>query len=121
MVAIERMSTWLKDRRLLDRYFSGDEIDYVLSRGKGAAASLAARFAAKEAFGKAMGSGLKGIALKDIRVKNGDYGRPELIISGTAEEAFRLLGGVRAHLSLTHDASLAVAQVIIEGEDYGRG
>ena len=119
MVAIGRILPWLDNPGLLKRYFSPEEVAYVRSRGDGAAASLAARFAAKEAFGKAMGTGLKGIALRDIRVRTGLHGRPELEIRGTAEEAFRRCGGLRAHLSLTHDASLALAQVIIEGEDHG--
>ena len=116
MVEIDRIRKWLEDPDLLERYFSLDEILYVQNRGKSAAASLAARFAAKEAFGKALGRGLKGIALKDIRVYSTSSGRPELHLDGSAEQALREAGGNRVHLSLTHDGSMAIAQVIIEGE-----
>lgn len=118
MVAIGRFSKWLEDPRLMSRYFSQEEINYVQAKGLGASASLAARFAAKEAFGKALGCGLKGISLKDIRVVIGGSGKPELDISGTAEKAFLNSGGIKTHLSLTHDGNLALAQVIIEGEDH---
>ena len=116
MVVIDRIRKWLEDPDLLERYFSADEILYVQNRGRSAAASLAARFAAKEAFGKALGRGLKGLALKDIRVFSDSSGRPVLQLDGSAEKALREAGGNRVHLSLTHDGSMAIAQVIIEGE-----
>jgi len=114
IVDVGRMVSWLDDPGLLERYFSPREIDYVRSRGKGAPASLAARFAAKEAFGKALGRGLKGISLRDIEVTADRHGRPELSVTGRAEKALRENGGNRIHLSLSHDATMAIAQVIIE-------
>ena len=119
MVAVERMFKWLENTALMERYFTQGEITYVKNRGEGAAASLAARYAAKEAFGKALGRGLKGISLKDISVQVDGRGKPCFVLSGTAGEALKETGGTQVHLSLSHDASLAIAQVIIEGEDHG--
>jgi len=118
MADIKRFRKWLDDPQLMSRYFSQDEITYVQCKGLGASASLAARFAAKEAFGKALGCGLKGIVLKDIRVTTVHSGKPELDLRGSAKKAFRNIGGIAVHLSLTHDGGLALAQVIIEGEDH---
>ncbi len=119
MVDVSRISRWLEDRSLMERYFSLLEVDYIRSQGNGAGPSLAARFAAKEAFGKALGSGLKGIVLKDIEVVRGSSGKPDLAVHGTARSAMEQKGGKKIHLSLSHEGSLAIAQVLIEGEDHG--
>ena len=78
MVRARRMDRWRGVPNLLERYFHPDELSVALGRGYGASLSLAARFAAKEAFGKALGTGLAGIVLKDIMVINNDRGRPEI-------------------------------------------
>ena len=87
-----------------------------MSRGAGANISLAARFAAKEAFGKALGTGLEGIALKDIFVVNLRNGQPEIRVSGTAEAALKKNGADIIHLSLTHETDNAVAMVVLESQ-----
>ena len=89
------------------------------AKGRMLAASLAARFSAKEAFGKALGTGLKGIALKDIEVALDEHGKPDLVLRGSAEEALKQSRGGRVFLSLSHDATFAIAQVIIEEERHG--
>jgi holo-[acyl-carrier protein] synthase len=78
--------------------------------------SLAARFAAKEAFGKALGTGLANISLKDIIVRNDHNGKPEIFLEGTALARFENSGGGKLHCSLTHEGENAVAIVIIERE-----
>lgn len=76
---------------------------------------LAARFAAKEAFLKALGTGLRdGLSWREIRVRQDGRGCPELVLSGGAAERLRRRGGGRVHLSLSHEAGLAVAVVVIE-------
>jgi holo-[acyl-carrier protein] synthase len=99
---------------LLRRYFHPNELVSVMSKGSGAAFSLAARFAAKEAFGKALGTGLFGIVLKDIMVVNRHKGRPEMEVFGTALKALQESGASRVHVSLTHDHGNAIAMVILE-------
>ena len=114
VVHVKRMERWLINSKLLERYFHPEEIAYVASRGKGGAQSLAARFAAKEAFGKALGTGLAGITLKDIAVLNKYGGKPELELSGTARNALVKSGADRAHISLTHERETAIAMIILE-------
>jgi holo-[acyl-carrier protein] synthase len=113
MVRVDRMEKWLINLKLLQRYFHHDELEIIFSRGKTAAQSLAARFAAKEAFGKALGTGLANIALKDIMVLNSD-GRPEIKLCGTAQKALEKSGADRMHISLTHERENAVAMVVLE-------
>jgi holo-[acyl-carrier protein] synthase len=76
----------------------------------------AARFAAKEAFFKALGSGwAKGLAWADVAVRSADGGAPSLRLGGAAARRARDLGVVRSHVSLTHSGDYAVAVVVLEG------
>ena len=77
--------------------------------------SLAARFAAKEAFGKALGTGIIGFSLKECAVLNDRYGKPDLHLFGRAQEAFETFGGQKAFVALTHEHDYAMAMVVIEG------
>ncbi len=114
IVDISRMVRWLDDDMLCNRFFHADELEYVRSRGPGAPKSLAAGFAAKEAFAKALGTGFDGFALKEIRVKREISGRPLLIVQGRAMDAMKKSGAEKIHLTLSHEGNLAVAQVILE-------
>ncbi|MEQ6887696.1 holo-ACP synthase [Halomonas sp. CS7] len=80
------------------------------------AAFLAKRFAAKEAFVKALGTGLRrGMRWTEIQVVNDALGRPSLVLSGKAQ-ALAEAAGVRAlHLSLSDEEALAMAFVVLEG------
>lgn len=114
VVHVGRLEHWLCDMKLVRRFFHEEEIEASLSRGKAASLSLAARFAAKEAFGKALGTGLRGIVLRDILVRNDRFGKPEILVTGTAEAALAKAGARRVHLSLTHERDNAIAVVILE-------
>ena len=116
VVHVHRMTRWRKIPGLPERYFDPQELAETLSKGSGVDLSLAARFAAKEAFGKALGTGLAGIVLKDIMVRNKHNGQPEIIVSGTALKALKLCGAARIHLSLTHESDNAIAMVVLENE-----
>ena len=116
VVNIERMKHWKDDAGILKRYFHPDEIAGARARYSMELPSLAARFAAKEAFGKAIGTGLAGFALKEVCVLNQDNGRPVLRLYGRAKEALRTLGGARTFVSLTHEHDYAHAVVVIEGD-----
>ena len=113
MVQIRRMERWHQRPGLLERYFHPQELAAVLAKGRGAVHSLAARFAAKEAFGKALG-GFAGMALRDIMVMSHPNGRPELQVVGTAMDALKKSGANRIHLSLTHERDNAAAVVVLE-------
>ena len=113
-VQISRMKKWEINNDLLERYFDTRELDYIRERGKGMTRSLAAHFAAKEAFGKALGTGFAGIELRDIMVLNRKDERPVLHVEGSALEAMKKAGAGTAHLSLTHDGDMALAFVVLE-------
>lgn len=119
-VAVSRLEKWAADQRLLGRFFQPGEIALCRARGAGMVQALAARFAAKEAFGKALGTGLAGFSLKDIMVRGGPGKRPELELSGGALAALRKFGAETAHLSITHEGDLALAFVILEKKSAPR-
>ena len=101
---------------LLQRVFTAREIAYCQSH-RNCYERFAARFAAKEAMMKALGTGWRrGVSWRDIEVSNAASGRPELKLTGKALEFYRAMGGTRLLLSLTHTDHYALAQVIIEGE-----
>ncbi len=103
------------DSSLLRRIFTDQERAYCIARKSGAAACFAARFAAKESFLKALGTGLSdGISWHDMEVVNDELGKPELRLSRRAEELFRERGGTNLFLSLSHDGGCAVAMMVLE-------
>jgi holo-[acyl-carrier protein] synthase len=108
VVDVERfMKTLERTPGLRDRVFTQEE------RRK-PPASLAARFAAKEALAKALGAPA-GMQWHDAEVRTEDTGRPRLEITGTVAERASLLGVRSMHLSLSHDAGIASAVVVLEG------
>jgi len=113
-VHVKRIKRWYSNLKLMERFFHSEEIAAVTSRGSGAALSLAARFAAKEAFGKALGTGLSGIILKDIVVINKNNGKPEIQVYGSARTALEKSGANTMHISLTHENDSAIAMVVLE-------
>ncbi len=114
IVDVHRMEHWPRVEGLVERFFNPSEIASSKERGSSYILSLAARFAAKEAFGKALGTGLKNLKLTDIEVVNNFNGKPDIVLHGTALKAFHGRGGGYIHLSLTHEKESAVAVVIIE-------
>jgi holo-[acyl-carrier protein] synthase len=100
--------------RFLERIFSPGEIAYC-RRKKNAAESFAARFAAKEAGAKALGTGIsRGVTWKEFEVKREASGRPSLHLSGRAAELAGAMGVKRVQLSLTHSREFALAVVVVE-------
>lgn len=101
-------------QRFLTRVFTPEEVKYCLSKVN-FAERLAARFAAKEAGMKAIGTGLRhGVTWQDVEVVRHPGGRPGVRFSGKAAEFAARLGCRQTHLSLTHTAEQAVAFVILE-------
>ena len=114
-VNIERMQRWKNNPYILERFFHPEELSTVKKRGITEIHSLAARFAAKEAFGKALGTGLIGFSLKECSIVNDKNGKPDLVLYGRAKEAFETFGGEKIFVALTHEHDYAIAVVIIEG------
>jgi holo-[acyl-carrier protein] synthase len=76
---------------------------------------LAKRFAAKEAFAKALGTGIaEGVTLPDIEVKNDPLGKPYLVLHGKTQKKLGLINAPHVHLSISDEKHFAIAQVIIE-------
>ena len=93
------------------RLFTSEELDSVEPHDD-PTASLAARFAAREAVMKAMGVGLGAFEFHDVWVQRADSGRPTLAVTGRAQQIANELGVTDWHLSITHTASTAIAYVI---------
>jgi len=109
--AVERFG-----ERFLRRVFTPAEVHYCMGKPN-AAERLAARFAAKEAGMKAIGTGLRhGVTWQDVEVLRMPGQRPVLKFSGKAAEFAERLGCKRTHLSLSHTKEQAIAHVILEGE-----
>lgn len=101
--------------RFLKRVFTTVEVGYCTGKPN-AAERLAARFAAKEAGMKALGTGLRGgITWKDVEVTRLPGQRPRLLYHGRAAEIAAALGCKQTHLSLSHTGEQAIAHVILEG------
>jgi holo-[acyl-carrier protein] synthase len=117
LIEIERVQASI-DRfgeRFLARLFTPGEIAYCQRKKKNSTESFAARFAAKEAGAKALGTGIsRGISWLEIEVKRKPGERPTLHLSGRAAELAAALGVRRVQLSLTHSRELAMAVVVIE-------
>jgi holo-[acyl-carrier protein] synthase len=100
--------------RFLERIYTPREIAYC-QRKRSSAESLAARFAAKEAAAKALGTGINhGIGWLDLEVVREPSGKPTLQLSGRAAKRARQLGVATINLSLTHSKDIAMAFVIME-------
>lgn len=108
LCGIGRMTAYAEDERFLTRWFNPPEIDWIRSRGKAAAQTLAGMFAAKEAVCKALGTGIA-FPLREITIDHTPEGQPFVSLSGRAAE---LACGGTMLLSITHDAGVAAAMVV---------
>lgn len=100
--------------RFLERVYTPDEVAYALSKAN-KDERLAARFAAKEAGMKALGTGLSGgVTWKDFAVGREPSGKPTLVLSGVAAELAARRGIRKIHVTMTHTAGMAMAVVVME-------
>ena len=101
--------------RFVERVFTENERAYCDKKGAAAAQSYAARFAAKEAFLKAIKTGWRGkITWHDIEVVSDEMGVPSLKIRDEAKKILENTGANQIHLSISHTTDHAIAQVILE-------
>ncbi len=101
--------------RFVERVFTPAERDYCEQRGVVAPQHYAARFAAKEAAFKALGTGWSGgLAWQDVEIISQPGGAPALLWHNLARELFTRAGATHAHVSLSHTTEHAIAQVILE-------
>ncbi|MDY7034230.1 MAG: holo-ACP synthase [Thermodesulfobacteriota bacterium] len=121
IVKISRMDHVLerwKDR-FMNRIFTSQEIKFCTGK-KFPSQHFAIRFAAKEAFLKALGLGMMaGIPWKDIEIINDSTGKPKVKLHSKARETYQKNNGKSIFLSLSHDGEYGIAQVILEGDFEG--
>ena len=119
LVRIERIRRVLEAHptRFRSRVFTARECQDAAERGAGEVASLAARFAAKEAAMKALGTGRgAGIGWKDVEVQRTPSGAPILVLHGAAADRASMLELSHWRVSLTHDHETAGAVVVADPE-----
>lgn len=113
IVEIDRMRRAIERKHFLERVFTPNEQNYCSDRKQNAAASCAARFAGKEAFFKAVGTGIVA-PLTDVEIKNDPNGRPFIELRGRAKELIE--PNAKIHVSLSHAKNYATAVCVIELE-----
>ncbi len=117
-IRVSRIDALYKRRGpdFLSRIYTSDEMRHCQSKAKGMMESLAARFAAKEAVSKALGTGIwqKGVRFTDIEIVMEQDGRPSVSLSSGAYKVFKEIGGQSISVSMTHDGDLAMAVCVIE-------
>lgn len=113
IIEIERVRQLIEKhgQRFLDRCFTSEEQTYCLKYDD-PSPSFAARYAAKEAVAKALGTGIgEFLSWTDIEVTRNQHGQPGVQLSQRAIKAF---GDLKVHLSLSHEKAFAIAQVVVE-------
>ena len=119
---VSRFEKWVKNPEMFMRFFNGKEIAEK-KNSQALCEHYAARFAAKEAFSKALGTGISAFELKDVFITNDKNGKPLLNVEGKARNllqekvcAFtgRSESSYSLHVSLSHEKEYAIAFVIIE-------
>lgn len=119
LIEIDRIKKSVLNPNFLTRWFGGDEILEYNARG-GKINYIAANFCAKEAFSKAIGTGIRGFGLKEVQLLRDGLGKPYLKLSGDAEKIAERLG-LEFEASISHTKHYAVAIVeaysVIGGND----
>ena len=115
LLDVERMERELsrEGAGFRDDVFTPDEVAYCSGQAF-PARHFAARFAAKEAFWKAVGRGPEPVSLRDVEVAREGSGAPRLVLGGRAEAAARRLGVTSTFVTMAHTAALASASVVLE-------
>ena len=113
IIEIERIKKAVAKKNFRDNVFTQNERTYCESRGKNSAASYAARFAAKEAFFKALGTGIV-TRLTDVEVVNDVRGAPKIFLHGKAAAFAQAAGVEKIFVSVSHSRDFATAVCIVE-------
>ena len=113
---VKRFDRLTQNQAFLKRVFTDNEIKYCENK-KNSSQCFAVRFAAKEAFVKALGTGFtKGIHYKEIEIMHNDLRKPFFKIIGETNETLKKMNGGKVHLSMSHEKTDAIAFVVIEKE-----
>lgn len=112
---VARIEKNIENNNFKEKVFTSNEIAYCETKVN-KAERFAARFAAKEAFFKALGTGLRsGMAFKEVEVLNDELGKPYLNILGKTSEIIAKKKIRVMHVSLSHTKETAIAMVVLEG------
>ena len=101
--------------RFLYRIYTSKEIHYCEQKKDSCFQSFAGYFSAKEAWIKAIGTGIYGVKWKEIEIRKDNLGKPYIHLSGQALKMAIERGVINSNLSISHTRQLAIAQVILEG------
>ena len=112
LVEVKRIKKSIQNPRFCKRVFGPEERAFLQERGF-SAQSAAASFCAKEAFAKALGTGMRGFALDEVELLRGSLGEPYLCLSGAAQRIVQARG-LEFSVSVTHTKEYAAAVVIGE-------
>ena len=104
-----------KSKSFRERVYTSHEIDYCESRKKGCYESYAGIYAAKEAFIKALGTGMRHGSWQDIEIYHDELGAPLIRLQDTFKEIYETLGYTEIHVSISHCKEYAMSTVILEG------
>ena len=114
-----RIRKAIKNKKFIDRLFTNEEIKISLKKNINRPNYFAKRFAAKEAFVKAIGTGFsKNINFKDINIKNNPYGKPEIYVNTKLMKIIKKkfkISKFKSYLSLTDEKNHSISFVIISG------
>ena len=116
IIEIARIDYAINNEHFLERVYTLNERKYCESRGRQAAASYAARFAGKEAFFKALGTGIV-CSMTCVEILNGELNRPYLNLSGHAAELVAAMKINGSYISLSHSKNYATAVCVLENSD----
>ena len=113
IIEIQRIKKALSSEKFKERVYSAKERRYCEGHGEQAAASFAARFAGKEAFFKALGTGII-CALNLVEILNDERGKPMIKLNGKALELVKDRNIKNLHITLSHSREYATAACILE-------
>lgn len=111
IIEIDRIAN--QDKRFLDKHFTENERELFIKKNN-SPQTIAANFAAKEAFSKALGTGVRGFSLNEVEVLRDELGKPYINAYGKAKEILKNLEIENIFVSLSHSKELAEAFVVME-------
>ena len=116
IIRVARVARAAAKEHFLARVYTPAERAYAMQRGAGGVASLAARFAGKEAVLKAFGTGLRGGTLHDVEILPDALGAPEVHLHGFFAARAAEMGVTRVWVTLSHEKEYATAYCMLEGQ-----
>lgn len=124
---VSRFEKWVRNRELIHRFFNSCEIveveeSQIEKKMQFLCEHYAARFSAKEAFSKALGTGFVGLELADFGIIKNENGKPEFFFGDKTADTIRKIFNceTKTHISISHEKDFAVSFVVIEEEQKSR-